>query len=179
MANGSTLVAGIEIPSSDPVFLGIVGIHVPLGIACVVAGAAAMLSRKGRGRHSGFGTVYFWCLLALFATATALSAMRWAENYHLFVLGALSLASASIGRSAARQQRPGWVRLHIVGMGLSYVLMLIAFYVDNGKQLPLWKELPHATYWLLPLAVGIPLIANALLRHPLVQRGAITPERGT
>jgi hypothetical protein len=52
-------------------------------------------------------------------------------------------------------------------MGLSYVLMLIAFYVDNGKQLPpLWKDLPHVTYWLLPLAIGIPLIVRALLRHP-------------
>jgi hypothetical protein len=55
-------------------------------------------------------------------------------------------------------------------MGLSYVLMLIAFYVDNGKQLPLWKELPHFMNWLLPLALGIPLIVRALLWHPLVRR---------
>jgi hypothetical protein len=55
-------------------------------------------------------------------------------------------------------------------MGLSYVLMLIAFYVDNGKQLPLWKDLPHFTYWLLPLAIGVPLIARALLWHPLVRK---------
>jgi hypothetical protein len=34
-------------------------------------------------------------------------------------------------------------------MGLSYVLMLIAFYVDNGKQLPIWKDLPHFGYCLL------------------------------
>ena len=58
-------------------------------------------------------------------------------------------------------------------MGLSYVLMLIAFYVDNGKQLPLWKDLPDFTYWLVPLAVGLPLIARALLRHPLA-RGGLT-----
>ena len=58
-------------------------------------------------------------------------------------------------------------------MGLSYVLMLIAFYVDNGKQLPLWKDLPDFTYWLLPLAVGAPLIVSALLRHPLA-RGGLT-----
>ncbi|MGZ3352924.1 MAG: hypothetical protein ACXU89_28700, partial [Xanthobacteraceae bacterium] len=64
-------------------------------------------------------------------------------------------------------------RLHITGMGLSYVLMLIAFYVDNGKQLPLWKDLPDFTYWLVPLAVGVPLIVSALLRHPLA-RGGLT-----
>jgi hypothetical protein len=168
---GSTEVLGIEIPSTDPVFVGvIVSVHIPLGLACVVAGAAAMLSEKRRGRHSTAGKVYYWCLFGLFASATFLSVMRWAENYHLFVLGAFSFASAWAGRQALRQRWPQWVRLHIAGMGLSYVLMLIAFYVDNGKQLPIWKDLPHATYWLLPLAVGIPLIARALLRHPLALR---------
>jgi hypothetical protein len=165
-----TLILGIEIPSSDPIFIGvIVGVHIPLGMACVIAGAVAMLSEKRRGRHSTAGTVYYWCLLALFASATVLSAMRWAESYHLFILGALSFACAWFGRRALRERRPRWIRLHITGMGLSYVVMLIAFYVDNGKQLPVWKDLPHATYWLLPLAIGIPLIVRALLWHPLLR----------
>jgi len=54
-------------------------------------------------------------------------------------------------------------------MSLSYVVMLIAFYVDNGKQLPVWKNLPHFTYWLVPIVVASPLIAWALSSHPLVQ----------
>src|SRR5262249_14301660 len=95
MVDNSTIVAGIEIPSSDPLFLTVViAIHIPLGLACVTAGATAMFSKKGRGRHSTFGKTYFWCLLALFVSATLLSLMRWAENYHLFVLGAMSFASA-------------------------------------------------------------------------------------
>jgi uncharacterized membrane protein len=171
MTGDSTAILGIEIPSTDPVFIGaIVGLHIPLGLACVVAGAMAMLSEKRRGRHSTVGKVYYWCLLALFASATFLSVMRWTQNYHLFVLGALSFASAWFGRRALRERWRYWARLHIAGMGLSYVLMLIAFYVDNGKQLPLWKELPHFMYWLLPLAIGIPLIVRALLWHPLVQK---------
>jgi hypothetical protein len=171
MTDGSTIVAGIEIPSTDPVFLTIVGIHVPLGLACVVVGVIAMSSEKRRGRHSTFGTIYFWCLLAVFASATILSVMRWAENYHLFILGALAFAAAWLARAALRQRWHNWVKLHIAGMGLSYVLLLTAFYVDNGKQLPLWRHLPPFTYWLLPFAVGIPLIVRALLRHPLA-RGA-------
>jgi hypothetical protein len=95
--------------------------------------------------------------------------MRWAENYHLFTLGTLSFASAWLGRKAIRDRWRHSAKLHISGMGFSYVLMLIAFYVDNGKQLPLWKDLPHSTYWLLPLAVGIPLIVRALLWHPIVR----------
>jgi hypothetical protein len=167
---GSTIVAGIEIPTTDPVFLTVVlGIHIPLGLACVAIGAIAMMSQKRRGRHSKFGAIYFWCLLALFASATVLSFMRWRENQHLLVLGAMSFACAWTGRTALRHRWRYWVRFHIAGMGLSYVLMLVAFYVDNGRQLPLWKDLPHFMYWLIPLVVGIPLIVRALLRPPLAQ----------
>ena len=174
MTGDSTVILGIEIPSTDPVFIGvIVGVHIPLGLACVVAGAVAMLNEKRRGHHSTAGQIYYWCLLALCASATFLSAMRWAENYHLFILGTLSFASAWLGRRALRKRWPYWVRLHITGMGLSYVMMLIAFYVDNGKQLPIWKDLPHFIYWLLPLAVGIPLIVRALLWHPLVRTRSV------
>ena len=170
MNDGITNVAGIEIPSTDPAFLAVVGIHILLGLACVVTGVIAMLSQKRPGRHPQYGTIYFWCLTGLFLTATGLAVVRWAEDYHLFILGALSFAAACLGRQARRQRWRNWVRLHITGMGLSYVLMLIAFYVDNGKQLPLWKELPPIAYWLLPAAVGIPLIVRALLWHPLARQ---------
>jgi hypothetical protein len=176
----TTVVAGIEIPSIDPVFLtAIFAVHIPLGLACVGTGAIAMLSEKRRGRHSKLGTTYFWCLLGLFASSTFLSLMRWDENYHLFILGTLSFASAWGGRLVLRRRWRYWVRLHITGMGLSYTLMLVAFYVDNGKQLPLWKELPHFMYWAIPLAVGIPLIVHALLWHPLARaRTGVSNEYG-
>src|SRR3569833_1577985 len=107
-----TIVAGIEIPSTDPVFVAVaVGVHIPLGIACVAIGAIAMLSEKRRGRHSKFGTTYFWCLLALSASMTFLSLMHWDENYHLFILGAKTFACASLGRAALRHHWRYWVRL--------------------------------------------------------------------
>jgi hypothetical protein len=86
------------------------------------------------------------------------------------VLGALAFAAAFFGRRARRDRWRHWVKLHITGMGTSYLLLLIAFYVDNGKSLPLWKELPAVTYWLLPAVVGIPLIVYALLWHPLTRQ---------
>jgi hypothetical protein len=165
-----TIVFGVPVPSVDPVFLSVVRFHILVGIASVTAGVIAMLSRKGRGRHSAFGTVYYWCLVVVVATATGLSVVRWAENYHLFYLGALSLIAATVARTALRQRWRNWVRLHIAGMGLSYILMLTAFYVDNGKNLPLWKELPQIAFWLLPAGLGIPLIVHALLKHPLARR---------
>ena len=120
------------------------------------------------------GTIYYWCLMVVVATATALSVVRWAENYHLFVLGMLSLIAATIARTAVRQRWRNCIRLHITGMGLSYILMLTAFYVDNGKHLPLWKELPQFSFWLLPAGLGIPFLVHALLKHPLAQRERLT-----
>jgi peptidoglycan/LPS O-acetylase OafA/YrhL len=165
----TTLVAGIPIPSTSPIFLTVVALHVLAGSLCVVAGAIAMLSPKRSGRHPTFGTIYYWGLVVVFVSATGLSVVRWAEDYHLFILGLLALIAATLGRTARRRRWSGWVRLHITAMGLSYILLLTAFYVDNGKSLPLWKDLPPITYWLLPAAVGLPLIIQALFRHPLVR----------
>jgi hypothetical protein len=173
MADGITNVAGLELPSNDPIFLAVVGVHILLGLVCTITGLVAMLSRKRAGSHPRYGTIYFWCLAAVFATATGLSAVRWTEDYHLFILGTLSFAAAYLGRRARRHRWNGWVRLHLTGMGLSYILLLTAFYVDNGKSLPLWKDLPSIAYWLLPAAVGIPLIVRALIWHPLVENAPL------
>lgn len=165
----TTLILGIPVPSTDPIFLAIVGVHILFGLAAVITGAIAMLSKKGRGRHANLGTVYFWCLLGVFVTMSALSFMRWAANYHLFILGVLSIASAYFGRTAARRRWHQWAKLHLTGMGASYIFLLTAFYVDNGKNLPLWNELPELAFWLLPGVIGLPLILYALFRHPLVR----------
>jgi hypothetical protein len=169
MSDGTTNLAGIAIPSTDPVFLGVVAMHILLGLACAFTGAVAMLSQKRAGRHPRYGTIYFWCSAGVFLTAASLAAVRWAEDYHLFILGASSFAAACFGRYARRRRWRRWARPHIIAMGTSYVLLLIAFYVDNGKSLPLWKELPPTSYWLLPAAIGIPLIVRAVLWHPLVR----------
>jgi hypothetical protein len=170
MGDAATEIAGINIPSTDPVFLTVVGVHILLGLACTITGAMAMLSRKRAGPHPRYGTIYFWCLVGVFLTATSLAAVRWAHDYHLFILGASSFAAAYLGREARRHRWRNWARLHITGMGASYVLLLIAFYVDNGKSLPLWRELPPIAYWLLPAAIGIPLIVRALVWHPLARQ---------
>jgi hypothetical protein len=64
------------------------------------------------------------------------------------------LASSAPAPAAAEQRHWPGDTAHTAGMGGSYVAMLTAFYVDNGKQLPVWDRLPTITYWLLPAAVG-------------------------
>src|SRR5262249_313668 len=55
-------------------------------------------------------------------------------------------------------------------VGLSYILLLTAFYVDNGKNLLLWNRLLQIAFWLLPGAVGIQFIVRALLTYSLLRR---------
>jgi hypothetical protein len=169
MGEDKTIIAGIEIPSTDPLFLAIVTVHIALGIVCVATGAVAMLSAKRPGQHPQFGAWYFRTLTLVVVTASALSFMRWEANYHLFIFGVLAFAAAFVGRESRRRRWSGWTPIHIVGMGASYILLLTAFYVDNGRQLPFWKDLPHWTYWTLPALIGAPIVAWALLFHPLMR----------
>jgi uncharacterized membrane protein len=167
-SESAVVIVGIPIPSANPFFLAIVAIHILFGLAAVITGAIAMLSAKGRGRHSNFGIVYFWCLFGVFVTMSALAFSRWSEDYHLFILGALSFGAVSLGRAIIWQRWYQWPRLHLTCMSASYIAMITAFYVDNGKNLPLWRELPQTAFWILPSLIGAPLIFYALRTHSLV-----------
>jgi hypothetical protein len=178
MTDEGIVVLGIPIPSSSPGFLAVVGVHVVAGLICVIAGAVAMLSSKRAGTHPSAGAVYFWSLGVVVASMTLLSVMRWPHDIHLLVLGVLSLAAGFTGRAARRGLWAGWARIHMTGMGLSYILLLTAFYVDNGPNLPVWRHLPVLAYWLAPSLFGLPILLWALLRHPLVRRTHGTPGLG-
>ncbi|HET9635393.1 MAG TPA: hypothetical protein VFP26_05630 [Gemmatimonadaceae bacterium] len=168
MADSTVVIAGIPIPSSSPGFLTLVGVHVAAGIVCVIAGVVAMLSPKRPGRHPLSGSVYFWALIIVFATMAMLAIMRWPADIDLLLLGFLSLAAAVVGRRARRELKRNWPIVHVTGMAVSYIALLTAFYVDNGPHLPLWNRLPALAFWLLPSAVGLPLLIRTLRRHPLI-----------
>jgi hypothetical protein len=156
-------VFGDQVGSAAPVFLAFLAVHVLAGLTAVVTGAVAALVRKGSPEHVRAGRWYYRAISVVFATATVLAAMHWRQDYYLFLIGAVAFTAATIGYLHRRRHRPGDTG-HIVGMGTAYVAMLTAFYVDNGPHLPLWDRLPRLAFWLLPSAIGAPLIARAVLR---------------
>jgi hypothetical protein len=170
MSGNPITVAGIPLPSDAPLFLALIAVHIAAGLTAVIAGAIAMLSRKRSGRHPQAGTIYYLALAVVFVTMSALAFSRWSEDYHLFILGLLSFVAATIGRTARRKLWSSWPRIHMTGMAASYILMITAFYVDNGPNLPLWRDLPPLAFWFLPTLIGAPILVNALLRHPLVRQ---------
>jgi hypothetical protein len=165
MSENPIVIAGIPIPFHNPVLLSILAVHIVAALAGVITGIIAMVSKKMLGRHSAFGTIYYWCLLVVFVTALILAVTRWTEDYYLVILGTLALITASLGRVAFHSHWHFRTQVHISGMGLSYTLMLVAFYMDNGRNLPLWRDLPAFTYWMLPGVIGTALILYALMRY--------------
>jgi len=117
----------------------VIGIHIAAGLTAVIAGLTAMLAPKQAGRHPHRGHVFLVAIGVVFATATGFTARR--IRWH------------------------GWQRHHIAAMGIASIALLTTFYVDNGPKLPLWNLLPRSSFWILPAAIGLPLITRALLRH--------------
>src|SRR6185437_3993218 len=160
---------GFEVGKAFAIFVHL-QINVPPG-AQTIRAAIGILARLILARQAvvavGQG-LYFWCLFGAAATMTALAITRWSEDYPLFILGALSFGSAWLGRTILRRRWWQWPRLHLTLMAASYVLMITAFYVDNGKNLPVWRYLPQIAFWVLPILVAAPLVLGALRRHPVV-----------
>ena len=160
MVSASSIL-GSQVGSTTPVFLAFLAVHVLAGLIAVAAGAIAAMTRKGSHRHIRAGRWFYRTITVVFATATALSIMRWRQDYHLLIIGAVALVAATIGYLHRRRHRAGDTG-HIVGMGTAYVAMLTAFYVDNGPHLPLWDRLPPLSFWFLPAAIGAPIIIRAV-----------------
>jgi len=125
-------VLGDQVGSTAPVFLAFLVVHVLAGITAVITGAIAALVRKGSSRHIRVGRWYYQAITVVFATATALAAMRWRQDYYLFIIGAIAFTAATIGDQHRRRHRPGDTG-HIAGMGIAYVAMLTAFYADYAE----------------------------------------------
>src|SRR5207302_9164583 len=100
-------ILGDEVGSTAPTFLAVLTVHVLAGLTAVITGAIAALARKGSARHIRAGRWYYRAITAELATATALPAMRWAQDYYLFVPGPVAFTAATPGYLHRPRHRPG------------------------------------------------------------------------
>ena len=165
-------IPGLPTPDAGPVFDLALLVHIAAGLTSVASGLLAMVTRKGGRWHITAGRVFVIGIVTLFATMLVMTVIRWPATAHLAGLGAIALAATLVGwRNRRRHQRDA---VHIALMGLAYIAMLTAFYVDNGPHLPLWERLPDWAFWILPSAIGVPLTVRAIHRR---QRSAGGAER--
>ena len=87
-------------------------------------------------------------------------------------LALFSYGNALAGYLAVRRRRPGWLALHVRGMGGSYIALVTALLVVNlGEQ--------TAVVWFLPTLIGVPLIERAVRRLPGAGRQRPRPVTAT
>jgi hypothetical protein len=160
---------GLPVPDEGGLFDAALACHVAAGLTCVVTGALAATAPKRPGRHTRAGGIFLWSLAVVFASSTTMALLRFAQDWHLLLIGTVAFGAGSLGYLARRRRRPGWLRVHIPAMGGAYIALFTGFYVDNGPHLPVWDRLPGLAYWLLPSLVGVPLIVRALARRGLLR----------
>jgi hypothetical protein len=148
-------------------------VHALAGLTTGATGVLAFRAPKRRGRHHRWETRYLWAYTVVFLTATILLAQRWPADAYLFGLATLGYGLA-LGAYAARRLRQEplvrrllgrqWVAVHISSMIGSYTVLWTAFYVDNAHLIPVLKELPPLTFWVLPTAIALPFLVVSLSR---------------
>jgi hypothetical protein len=144
--------------------------HVAAGSAGLVLGPVAMLAAKRPGTHTRAGELYHWAVLAVFATAVGLAALNWDEVWWLSLVGAGSYAFALVGYLAAKRRRPGWLGPHIAGQGGSYIAIVTATLIVNWQNLTGSEGIASPIAWILPTAIGSPLIAYVTTQVALGRR---------
>jgi len=149
-------------------------VHISAGSLALLTGPLAMLAPKRPGWHPRLGLAYqvLICLLCLSAGGLViLKPSLWGFG----IIATLTWAAALGGWWMRRHQPRGWLQWHVSLMCGSYISLVTALLVVN-----LSGRSPIA--WILPTAVGTPLIAwkNVRLarRAPAQPTAAARPGSG-
>ena len=133
--------------------------HVLLGFAVIALGPLAMLARKGPGLHPRIGEAYHAVILGVCLTAAGLAVLDWARLWGFLPIALASYAFALVGYAAAKLRFRGWLQVHVIGQGGSYIAMVTALLVVNWQAIFGEPGLSSVWPWVIPTLLGTPLIA--------------------
>jgi hypothetical protein len=139
-------------------------VHITAGTLCLFVGAIAMFSRKRKGVHTNIGEVYHFGYIIIFLTAVAMSIMMWSQLQYLFYIALFSYAQALYGYLARKLRWNNWLRKHISGMLGSYIGIITAVLVVNGKPFTSLTGIPQLFLWFIPAIIGTPCIILTINR---------------
>lgn len=133
----------------------ILTVHVLAGTLGLLLGPIAVARPAPAGWAARLGLAYQLAVAVLSSTAVALAVLA-TQLWWLGVVGVLTAVGALSGWQARRHGRPGWRGRHLRLVGGSYIALLTALAVVSVSA-PL--------VWLLPTAVGAPLIERAAAKQ--------------
>jgi hypothetical protein len=151
---------------------GVMLIHITLGFAAIALGPIAMLAPKAPGLHPRAGEYYHAAVLGACLSAAGLALLNWDRSWAFLPVAMGSYAFALAGYVAAKRRFRGWLRVHVVGQGGSYIAMVTALLVVNW--LAVSGEAGRSAFWpwVIPTLLGAPLIAWAVRRTDIIRRHA-------
>jgi hypothetical protein len=136
-------------------------LHVASGALALALGPLALLAAERRRRSAApLRDAYHWTVLVVCATATVVSVLAWARLWWLVPIAALSYGLALAGYLGSRHHWPLWMRAH--AWGGSYIALVTALLVVSVRGVSPALE---AAAWILPAAIGVPLIVRAHTRR--------------
>jgi hypothetical protein len=139
----------------------LLGVHVASGVLALALGPLALLAARRQQRRFGLlRDAYSWTVLIVCTTATAVSVLAWARLWWLVPIAALAYSLTLAGQLGSKLDWPAWVRAH--GWGGSYIALVTALLVVAARGVSAALE---AAAWLLPAAIGTPLIVRTHTRQ--------------
>lgn len=124
-------------------------IHIAAGVTGVLLGPVVLYSAAA-GRVTRFAGAYHASVLLVCVSAVVLSVLDFANLWWFLLVAAGSYAFALRALIAARRGRAGWLPRYLRGQGGAYIALWTAIVVVSVNDLPV--------VWLIPTAVGAPLI---------------------
>ena len=117
-------------------------IHILAGTIALLSAIVAVLSEKGKKLHVLSGRTYFWSMVGIFLTATAMSIIT--SNIFLFLIGFFSFYMAFAGIRFARNRKgiattSDWIAAGLMilfGVGM-WILAAIIFMNNDPMSIPL------------------------------------------
>ena len=117
-------------------------IHILAGTIALLSAIMAVLSEKGKKLHALSGRTYFWSMVVIFLTATAMSIIT--SNIFLFLIAFFSFYFAFSGIRFARNRKgiattSDWIAVGLMilsGVGM-WTLAAVLFMNNNSMYIPL------------------------------------------
>jgi hypothetical protein len=132
-------------------------VHVASGVVALALGPLALLAARRQQRRFGrLRAAYYWSVLVVCASASAVSVLAWTRLWWLVPIAVLSYGLALAGHLGSRHNWPPWIRAH--GWGGSYIALVTALLVVSARG---ESALLEVAAWILPAAIGTPLIVRA------------------
>ena len=132
-------------------------IHVASGAVALLLGLLLLLAHRRRQETwERLLPAYYWTVLVVCLTAAVVSVLAWSRLWWLVPVAAVSYALVLVGYLAARRGWPVWIRAH--GLGGSYIALVTALLVVSLRGS---TTAAQVLSWILPAAIGTPLIVRS------------------